>query len=73
MSSSFSHVIELLLDAIEPLIHVNNELLNPVIHLFSGDVVPGNLFAGAVQQNADPAQLIELAFKQEPHETHDGR
>jgi len=72
MSSSFSHVIELLLNSIEPLIHVNDKFFNPIIHLFSGDMVPGNFFAGAVQQNADTTKLIELAFKQESHETHDG-
>jgi hypothetical protein len=68
-----SHVIELLLNAVEPLIHVDNEFLNPIIHLFSGDVIPGYLFAGAVQQNADAPELIKLAFKQESHEAHDSR
>jgi hypothetical protein len=71
MSSSFSHVIELLLNAIEPLIHVANQFFNPVVHLSASDMVPGNLFASAVQQNANTPKLIELAFKQKSHETHD--
>jgi hypothetical protein len=71
MSSSFSHVIELLLNSIEPLIHVKNKFFNPVIHFLSGDMVPGNLFASAVQQDADPAELIEFALEQKPHEAHD--
>jgi hypothetical protein len=64
------HVIEFLLDPVEPLIHVNNEFLNPIVHFLASDVVSGNFFAGAVEQNADPRQLIELAFKKKAHETH---
>jgi hypothetical protein len=71
MSLSLSHVIELLLNAIEPLIYVNNQFFNPVIHLFSSDMVPGNLFAGAVQQDADAPELIEFALEQKSHESHD--
>jgi hypothetical protein len=64
------HVIELLLNTIEPLIHVGDKFLNPIIHFPARDVVPGDFLARPVQQDADPGQLIELAFKQEPHEAY---
>jgi hypothetical protein len=61
-------VVNFALDPVKPvkqLRHVRTELR-------TGNVVTGNLFSGLIQQNAEPIQLVKLAFKQEAHDSHYG-
>jgi hypothetical protein len=60
ISSHLSDFIQLRLKPVEPLVYMAEELIESVVDFLARDMVPSNLFAGLVQENAKPADLIEL-------------